>query len=147
VPRIVDVLGAPVAEWIGFLVLGGAFGLALGVTAQPQFSALPEWFPRLPSQDLTHLLYGAVVGLGGVVFVTLFSRVLGILFATLGEGGAAALVALWLLVVLGASLVGSEGAARRRIAAAHAKTLGGLFALLLLGIAVGRLAAFKSLFP
>lgn len=135
----------PLGEWAGFIVLGAAFGLALLVTANPHGSALPKWFPRAKNAELTHALYGASIGLLGVVFVELAGRVLGVLYVLLGELAAAALVLLWTLIVTGLALSGSEGQDRRRIFRAHATMVVVLLGLVIVGIVLGRLSVFRSL--
>lgn len=140
-----DLLGAPIGQWVGFVILGAAFGLALFVTAKPQGMALPTWFPRAKGVELSHLLYGAAVGLAGVVFVQLSIQVFGILFVMLGEWAAAALVVLWTLLVTGLALVGREGAERTRARDAHLKVIGVLALFLVIGVVLGRLSVFRSL--
>jgi hypothetical protein len=140
----VDLLGTSLVAWLGFAVLGGAFGLALQVVATPQGSALPAWLPRARIEEVTHALYGVAVGVLGALFVSLFGGVLGILYDKLGDLGAAVLVALWCGLVTWAAVAGSEGKQRERILRAHAKTLGALFALVLVAVSVGRMVVFRD---
>jgi len=141
----VDVLGAPLVQWVGFVILGAAFGLALFVTAKPQGAALPKWLPRAKNTELSHFLYGGGVGLVGVVFVQLGGRVLGVMYVLLGEWAAAVLVLLWTLLVTGLALMGSEGIDRKRVRDAHLKVIGVLTLFLVIGVVLGRLSVLRGL--